>query len=130
MKLVKECAILLLVLLVCASIHVWLAKRELDTLTPSSDSVSFTTFTNEMPPPRVLHHVKLRDGTERIVWGGEVANMIVPSGGSCYVFDGSGTLIDWSPTTGDGEKVDEVWQEVIAKTPITIDDAKEMLSAG
>ena len=46
------------------------AKRQLASLRPSSGDVSFVTFANEVPSPRFLTHVQLRDGTERVVWWG------------------------------------------------------------
>lgn len=129
MKQLRTLAIAVTVLLVGLAFYGWLAKRELAALTPSSDDVSFTTFAREMPPPRVLTHIHLRNGGERIVWNGEIATMIVPSGGSCYVFDESGILIDWSPTTGDGESIDQIWRRAIDRQPVTIEDVEAMLNA-
>ena len=130
MKQFRKLATVLAVMLVGLAFYAWLAKRELATLTPSSEDVSFATFADEMPPPRVLTHIHLRDGGERFVWSGEIADMILPSGGSCYIFDESGILVDWSPTTGDGESVDHIWRHAIEQKPVTIEDVQAILKAG
>ena len=64
------------------------AKRQLASLRPSSDDVSFVTFANEVPSPRFLTHVQLRDGTEEL-FGGEVAMMIARL--NCDAEPGQGT---------------------------------------
>ena len=129
MNRLQKIAIALVILVVGAASYGRLAKRNLASLAPTSDHVSFDTFADEMPPPRILTHVRLRDGDERIVWGGEIAN-IMASGGSCYIFDESGTLVEWSPTTGDGESIDNIWRQVVDEKPVTVDDVKAMINAG
>ena len=69
MNRLQKIAIALVILVVGAASYGRLAKRNLASLAPTSDHVSFDTFADEMPPPRILTHVRLRDGDERIVWG-------------------------------------------------------------
>ena len=108
----------------------WLAKSEHAALAPSSDAVDFPTFAQEMPPLRDLSVGQLPNGETRIVWYGEIANMTLPSGGSCYIFDGSGMLLEWSPSTGDGESIGQTLRNIQGSEPATLDDVKQMLNAG
>ena len=46
------------------------------------------------------------------------------------LFDETGSLVEWGPTTGDGESVDKIWRHAIGEQSITIDDAEALLKAG
>jgi len=110
-------------------IYCWLANQQIAALSPPSASVSFADFAEQMPAPRVLTEIHLRNGQKRIVWMSDVATMIIPSGGSCYVFDESGVLLQWSPTTGDGESIDNIWKQAIDRKPVTIEQVMKTLNA-
>lgn len=54
------------------------------------------------PAPFRLAEVRL-DGRDFIVWIGEINPLwLAPSGRACYVFDGRGRLVMWTPDCGEG----------------------------
>ena len=108
----------------------WLAKREHAALTPSSNDIGFSEFVLEMPPPKHLSVGQLANGETRIVWYGEIADMTIPSGASCYIFDGSGILLEWSASTGDGESIGQTLRKLQGSEPATMEDVKQLLNAG
>lgn len=65
-------------------------------------------------------------GTNRyIVWVGELAWEILRSGRSCYLFDESGALIQWSIETGDGHRLTEFVRAAYAAKRSSLKEALE-----
>jgi len=126
---IVELAIVLTLLLVAGTVWVWLASRQLEAIAPPSTNVHFSTFAEQMPPPKRLAIIDDPDGTIRIVWVGEVASLTLPSGPSCYVFDSSGTLVRWNRSTGDGEDTTSDKRDAYDAQPATINDVKAATGA-
>src|SRR5262245_8647649 len=65
---------------------------------------TFEAFAKAHGQPASLVKTRVRDQTY-LIWCGMNwdAPLRMASGPPCYIFDTSGTLVGWSPTTGDGE---------------------------
>ena len=129
-KTIREIGVVLVLCVLVGCLWVWLASRQLHALRPPSENIDFSTFADQMPPPKHLAIIDGLDGTRRIVWIGELAGMSFPSGPSCYVFDETGTLVRWSATTGDGESVTLDGSEAHDVQSVTIQGAKASINAG
>ena len=129
-KTIREIGVVLFLLFLGGCFWVWLASRQLNALSPPSENIDFSTFADQMPPPKRLAIVDGSDGARRIVWIGELAGMSFPSGPSCYVFDETGTLVRWSATTGDGESVTRDGVDAYDVQSVTVQEAKVSINAG
>jgi len=98
-----------------------IAGRALAALAPPEGVDTLAEFSRTMPPPRHLADIG-EPGHSRLVWIGETALIALPSGPSTYVFDENGKLIDWSPTTGDGESITHDCQIAWQLPTLSIDE--------
>lgn len=102
-------------------------KIEMHALAPPSDAKTFERFSEAMPPATHLAEVT-RGGELLIVWIGEYCGPVfLPSGPSCYVFDSTGILRDWTPDTGDGSRFDELASLAGRSPNRTVDEIRTIL---
>src|SRR5262249_40901002 len=91
-------------------LYVLEVRREDQRLAPPAGVTDFMAFSKRMSLPKRLAVVE-HGGSEYIVWHGELAGpLAIPSGQSCYLFKGTGELIDWQPETGEGGRIDQFLQ--------------------
>jgi hypothetical protein len=80
---------------------------------PPAGVATIEAFVRSMPAPQKLARVSRFDPVQ-YVWLGPLSaswNLFsVPSGPPCYVFDGSGRLVDWSRDVGDDHHLDRYVQ--------------------
>jgi hypothetical protein len=76
-------------------------------ITPPNMGCRLSELAEKIPPPArlflVSHHEPIR-----LVWIGTVPPFTIRSGPPCYAFDERGRLIDWSPETGEGGRLDKL----------------------
>lgn len=80
--------------------------------------MSLREFSEEMPSPRALY---LDDESGYLLWLGPTKNNLA-SGPSVYVFDEDLRLLDWSATTGDGERIKGLDGRFDDRRSVTIED--------
>jgi hypothetical protein len=120
----------ILVTIVCLGLWAWVIKLEMDAMSPPPNVKTFEEFAAVMPPPTWLAAVT--HGNElSIVWRGDRCGPVfVPSGPACYLFDSRGTLLQWSPDTGDGSALDDFALEAARRPNQTVDDIRAILKKG
>jgi len=52
----------------------------------------------------------------------------LPSGPPVYVFDESGTLVDWAADLGEASEFNHKWGSLTNATPITVENAKALVN--
>lgn len=107
-------------------IWVWLAVAEQKRLSPPQAVNTLLKFADAMPSPRRLAIVE-EAGEKRVVWIGESGHWSLPSGPACYVFDGSGKLLEWNTETGDGQPTTRFLQPAWNAKQLTVMEAIESI---
>ena len=117
----------ILVTAVCVALWAWVIKIEMDAMAPPPNVKTFEQFAAVMPLPTRLAVVS--HGNELfIVWvDGYCGPVFVPSGPACYLFDSSGTLLQWTADTGDGSALDEYVRDAGWCPNQTVDDIRSLL---
>jgi len=126
-SIIRSVVLCILVPTVCLGLWAWVIKLEMDAMSPPPNVKTFEEFATVMPPPARLALV--RHGTEFfVVWVGDYCGPVfVPSGPACYLFDSSGTLLQWTPDTGDGSALDDFATEAGWRPNQTIEDIRSLL---
>jgi hypothetical protein len=92
---------------------------------------TFEAFALEHREPYRLAKIRIREHTYLVWFGGfEGTFFLFGSGPPCYVFDASGTLVVWSPTTNEGEcepMASEAWS--LRSHLLTVPQALALLKA-
>jgi hypothetical protein len=90
------------------------------------DAWTYALFVQSGRKPAQLKLIHL-NGVEYFVWLGRTSSTAIMlrfgSGPPIYVFDSRGTLVGWSPTTGDGEYDVFLGSEWRAGEPLSADEA-------
>jgi hypothetical protein len=81
---------------------------------------------SKLGEPRHLAFV-VSDDKNRYVWLGR-DHMLLGSGPPVYVFDDQGRLLEWSPDTGEGGKLDAIAREAFLAPRMTVAEAQEQIS--
>ncbi len=110
---------------IATSVWVYFASSQRAQMIPKAGT-TFDSFVEDMPPPKRLARVDDGSG-QKIIWVGETALLSLPSGPSCYVFDGTGSLIRYNISTGDGEPTTNDLVVAYKSEQISIDAAKTLL---
>jgi hypothetical protein len=97
---------------------------ERNRLTPQATATSLSAFAASLPAPQQLAVVN-DSGETKVVWVGDNANwtFFPTSGPACYVFDSSGTLIQWELETGHGRVTDRLVRLAWHADSLTVQDA-------
>jgi hypothetical protein len=74
---------------------------------PPADVKTLEAFLHWQPSARQFAVVEVQGGEHLIAYGQKSG--MLPSGPSAYVFDRSGTLVDWSRDVGDNWRFAERW---------------------
>lgn len=110
-------------ILICLTIMMVADAHAKWSLSPPEGVTSLKEFSGRMPAPQWLELHSI-NGRDYVAWYGETASLLaLPSGPSCYVFDGGGQLVDWQPETGDGGSVQNFLSESDRKRQITVEEA-------
>jgi hypothetical protein len=90
---------------------------------------TFDAFAEAHGAPTRLVRARVR-GHSYLIWYGTNADIFfrLASGPPCYIFDTSGTLVGWTPTTGDGELELLLSESYKTGEDLTVPEALEFLS--
>lgn len=105
-------------------IVVWLlvATAEKKRLRPPEGVATLAGFADAMPPPTRLAIIE-DDGTQYVIWIGDIAHWSLPSGPACYVFDRSGKLVEWDTETGDGQSTTRFLRRAWDAKELSVEEA-------
>jgi len=117
-----------LLAILCVMGGTWLAGDFYQTrkAIPPPDVRSFDSYLLRMPAAKALRKCTC-DGVEFTLAVGPLPGFpAVPSGSPCYVFDGSGALVDWTVDAGDNAQFVRRWANCFAPATSATDSPPEV----
>jgi len=97
---------------------------------PPEGATNLVVFLKARPQPSMIRKFVLNGDMHVEVIGDPVRSPLsMPSGPPAYIFDETGTLVDWTPDRGDAPSFVRKWGSLSNATFITVEEAKHLANA-
>lgn len=125
----KKTIVILAAVIVCWLIaFVYRAKKVGDSLAPPQGATNLTSFVQLRPQYIEIRKFVLNGRLHLEVIGKPIVSRLsLPSGSPVYIFDETGTLVDWAADSGDAPSFVAKWGSFSNATSINLEDAKKLM---
>ena len=125
----RKAAILIVPLVCLLALWLYTEKRDADAVRPSGGGTNLAGFLAARPQPvkirKFMHSGKVHF---EVVGKRPSSALSLPSGPPAYIFDETGTLVDWTADLGDSPSFVSKWGSGSNATFITAAEAKQLVA--
>jgi hypothetical protein len=125
---IKRIAIAVAILVCLLAAWIYAEKRSARSIRPTARETNLVTFLEER-----TEVTRLRKFTHNgkpyveVIGKPQVSLLSLPSGSPAYIFDETGTLVDWCSDLGDNQSFARKWGGFSNGTSISSDEAKQLV---
>lgn len=127
---IKNVLIVTAILVCLFAAWIYSEKKSVQAVRPPKGGTNLVAFLQARPQPNQIRSF-VHNGKVHVEVIGKpiVSPLSLPSGPPAYIFDETGSLVDWSRDLGNNPSFTRKWGNFSNATPISAEEAKQLVKA-